>query len=39
VANIIGYIQKRHAEAIRWLRIDYELSVKGSPASLSPACG
>jgi hypothetical protein len=39
VANIIGYIQKRHGEAIRWLRIDYELSVKSSPASLSPASG
>jgi hypothetical protein len=31
--------QKRHGEAIRWLRIDYEISVKSSPASLSPASG
>jgi hypothetical protein len=39
VANITGYIQKHHWEAIRWLRIDYELSVKSSAASLSPASG
>jgi hypothetical protein len=39
VVNIIGDIEKRHGEAIRWLRISYELSVKSSPASLSPASG
>jgi hypothetical protein len=37
VANIIGDIHKRHGAAIRWLQIDYELSFKSSPASLSPA--
>jgi hypothetical protein len=39
VANITGDIHKHHGEAIRWLWIDYELSVKISPASLSPASG
>jgi hypothetical protein len=39
VANIIGDIYKRHREAIRWLQINYELSIKSSIASLSPASG
>jgi hypothetical protein len=39
VANVTVDIHKHHGEAIRWLRIDYELSVKSSPASLSPASG
>jgi hypothetical protein len=37
VANVIADIHKRRGEAICLLQINYELSVKSSPASLSPA--
>jgi hypothetical protein len=34
VATIIGDIHKRRGEALRWLRIDDEVSFKSSAASL-----
>jgi hypothetical protein len=39
VANIIGDIYKHRGEAIRWMPINYELSVKSNIASLSAASG
>jgi hypothetical protein len=32
VANVIGDIHKHGGEAIRWLRINCDLSVKSRPA-------
>jgi hypothetical protein len=39
VANIIGDIYKCRGEAIHWMLINYELSVKSNIASLSDASG
>jgi hypothetical protein len=37
VATVIGNIHKLRGEALRWLGIDYEVSLKSSAASLVPA--